>query len=987
MAVIDAVHDVAVFGTGHAGYAAALALAHAGRAVLLVGERGDLVWESGRGLFPVSGECDEPEWRSLASEVTVRGGGADGWLDGAITEVVATDRIMRAGVAVLYYARPVGVEIDHGLVTAVVVATRAGLRRVRARQWIDATETGSLVMRVDLAASPRQPVSRFATMALQHPAWDTAGDGLQRTTWPTERLLTVEVPESPVAMRDRLLSALVDLEERSGDATAHMSLSHWSIEPVARFSAGGPDVCGPENLVNASASFVTTEISTLADRHMLGVRAAAQCLAGARADGIPDRSTVPASIPTADRLIRSDVCIAGAGTGGAMAAIAAARAGAQVVAVEAQSFIGGIGTGGGIHGYWFGVSGGLQKSLDARTRALMKELRGGPFGDGPFNPWAKLVVLERWFAEENVDAYLDAILFGVERSDDRLVAALIADVDGITRIEAGSFVDGTGDGDLCALAGAEFTLGRPADGMLHAYSQSSGRLADDRGRPRMAMVNFDAGFCDPTDPEDVSRARLAGIRQYLVDRYDNLSRPTYVAPMLGVRQGRQVITERMLTLDDLISRVSCDDPIGYIGSHYDSHASDYEFESDEAVFWCWLNRQHALPMACEVSYRTIVPRGLTNVWIASRCLGATQDMQYVARMQRDMQRIGEAAGYAAAESARQGRAALEIDYAAIRAHLEASGAMGRAAQPSLAFGAYPFGGSPMTTTDATADNLTLRTALESLDRTEPGEPLWWLYRHESLAHEAVLARLDDERPFVSWLAAGIAAMWGEPAAEPRLIAAINSLEYGYGRGYEWTLRRPGSQPARPIPEHWSAVAPNWLCALALLRRCGTQASLTPIERLLDLPTHGINTLTTVALTLERLVTRHQVDDDESRKRVLALLDRLAHVERTGYWDLPGRPTGRTSELAVRGQSEDDQPGFLTWAEGTAYHAQLRNAFQDNTWQLDLSIARASVALGLRPHGLIERYQKDGRAIVRRAFSSLHADVPPFSLDHSPVWRS
>jgi hypothetical protein len=974
----DQVFDAVVVGSGHAGYAATLTLRRQGRSVLLIGPRGDLVWESGRTFCPDAGNCDDPEWSALVRAVAQRGGLADGWLDGAITEVVATDRLRASGAAVLYYARPVAVERSGDAVASILVATKSGLRRVAGRQWVDATESGELLHLLHPDLTAREPITTHAYLMLQHPDWSRAGTapGLRSTAWPTERVLPVEVKHDDPAWREQLLSALAELERTLGDEIAAVSLSHLSIEPISRYGAGDVTRPAAANVVGAASAFAAAPVTTLADRFMLGADAAAAL----REQDVygPSEDILSLPLPRVEpaRAIRADVCVAGAGTGGALAALAAAKAGARVVCVEPLAFVGGIGTGGGIHGYWYGVAGGLQQQVDRRTRELMKErFAGGPLGDGPFNPWAKMIALEQMLRGEGIALHTDGLVFGVEADRARVTAALVATPAGVLRVDARAFVDGTGDGDLCALAGADFTYGREHDGLLHAYSQSSGRLRELHGRPRMAVVNFDAGFCDPTDPEDITRARLVGVRQYLLDSYDNLSRPTYIAPALGLRQARQVVTDYVLTLDDQIRRRRFDDPIGYTGAHYDNHATDYEFESDEAVFWVWLNRQWHLPIACEMSYRMLVPRGLDNVWIASRCLGLSQDAHYSSRMERDIQRVGEAAGFAAAEAAKRGADARQLPYSAVRRWLDQTGALQtKPRNLDSDFGTYPsggydYGGAPIDPGALVApDEQTAAKALAALDRGEPGEEIWWLHRHEPLVRDAVIERLPGGNaggPMVSWLAAGIVAMWNDRLAEPRLIDGIESREYGFGDPYPAERRKDHS--AEPL--EGSKLVPNWLCAVTLLRRCGTDACLPALARLVDLPVHGINTLTSVAITLERLVRRGDLRGGDARARVEAILDRILAVEVVGTIDYPARDVGRYSEQSVHGDTKPaDTPARLALAASA--RAQLRNTYEDNRWQLHLAVARARAALGLPVDDLVAPYHADNRALVRRAFAAV-----------------
>src|SRR5579862_7650126 len=88
----------------------------------------------------------------------------------------------------------------------------------------------------------------------------------------------------------------------------------------------------------------------------------------------------PAPIAKADSF---DVVIVGGGTGGAPAAIVAGQEGLNVAVIEPQSFLGGIGTGGGIHSYYHGDQTGIQIDIDKRTDAWSKRIGGKASGFHP----------------------------------------------------------------------------------------------------------------------------------------------------------------------------------------------------------------------------------------------------------------------------------------------------------------------------------------------------------------------------------------------------------------------------------------------------------------------------------------------------------------------------------------------------------------------------------------------------------------------------
>lgn len=947
--VLEQIFDVVVVGTGYAGFAAAVEARRAGRSVLMVGSRGDLVWESGRSFCPDPGTGDR-QWADFVAEVERRGGGNDTWIDGAIAEVVATDLLIRSGAHVLYYAHPVDVETVGDQMMSLIVATKSGLRRVVGRRWVDATEAGVVVRIVDPEATPRAPRSAEVHLALQHADWSTVagGDALQPTTWGTERLMRVAVTPGDPAWREEVVAALEHLKGRLGPSIADVSLSHLSFEPIGRYELGPKVTPSVGNLVMASPAGSDRACATLADRFRLGVDAAQKLAELPAAEPAPEVLTRPLPRVEPAVTVQADVCVVGAGTGGALAAVAAGKTGANVVCVEPQPFVGGVGTGGGIHSYWFGVPGGLQREVDRMTRDLMRRFHGGPLGDGPFNPWAKTIVLERLLREHGVTVLTDALLYDVERSGGRVVAASVATPSGVTRIEAWSYVDGTGDGDLAAAADAEFTFGREYDGLVSSFTQSSGALVDAGGRPRMTVVNFDSGFCDPTDPEDLTRARLASIQTYLADSYDTTTRPTYIAPQLGLRQGRQVVTDYVLTLDDQISARRFDDVIGYTGAHFENHTNDLEFGSDEALFWVWGNRQWLSRIGCELSYRNLVPRGLENVWLASRCFGVSQDAHNATRMQRDMQRIGEAAGLAAGLAAIRRETARELPYGELRGWLDRTGALGRRPHDT----APEFGtADDRLTVDA---DLTAATALAALDRAEAGEAMWWLAHHEDLVRDELLTRLSAASdPEVSWFAALVVAMWGHPAAESRLVRAVETLEPGPD---------PGIAPGWTVYDN--QIVPRWLCAVAMLRRCGTDACLPALEGLLDAPAHGIDTLNTIAITIERLVLRGAVPADE-RGRVEQLLDRILEIPALGVVDVPVRALGRHSQEAFHGSTA---PASAERPAPSISDDLRARATQDFAWQRHLAVAWARRALGLPPPYATADLARDERAYVRRAFA-------------------
>ena len=176
-----------------------------------------------------------------------------------------------------------------------------------------------------------------------------------------------------------------------------------------------------------------------------------------------------------------DVVIAGAGTGGVMAAIAAARNGAKTVVIEAKGYPGGIAVEGGtaLHSFFnlwkpFGVP---KKQL---VRGIPSELIDNLMKVGGCSGHAETtagydydcvntgidtekykVVAFEMMQEAGVHCMMNTLLAGAVVEDGTVKGVIVENRGGRQVIMAKSFVDATGHGDLCAFAGAEFS--EPAD--------------------------------------------------------------------------------------------------------------------------------------------------------------------------------------------------------------------------------------------------------------------------------------------------------------------------------------------------------------------------------------------------------------------------------------------------------------------------------------------------------------------------------------------
>jgi hypothetical protein len=631
--------------------------------------------------------------------------------------------------------------------------------------------------------------------------------------------------------------------------------------------------------------------------------------------------------PCVSREIRTPVAVIGAGTGGAVAALAAARGGVTPFCADMNRFPGGTATASGIHGYWYGVSGGLQEEIDDLVQSL-----GRLFGTASqmrgYHPEAKRLAYETLFAAHGVHLEREAMLFDVECENNTIVACLLATDAGLLRVTARTWIDGTGDGDLSALAGASFTRGRSSDGITSPYTQSAVQVSRTAKRWNLGELNYDSGWVDPSDAGDMTRARLVGLEQVheQATAFDDAI-VVAICPLVGLRQARQIETDYVLSLDDIVSQTGFDDAVAQVGAHFDNHMLDYQLESSEAIFWVWCTHQWRTPVASQLPLRAIRPKGLDNVLLACRAIGVSRDAHHAIRMMRDMQRIGEAAGTIAVSRTadRSLPDALEL----ARPKLQASGALfveGTVPEKRTRFG------PDAVTHFGDALDLDPAGALSDLRSGVRTARLWSLFRDPQRFGAPVREVVMSNNPDASWLASTIVGLWGEAAAEHRLITAIEAREPGEDKS---TAKYCTDPAFKPFP-------PNWVVAISILQECGTHRSVGSLQGILDDETTGLDVRVAAVRALTAIVSKGGTLE----------LDRLKTAGERALRDpIPG--------LYVRPQE--------TVLSGSAKEQGGRSALRhDMRWKLIFAFAELYQAVGIADGRFTETLLADPRSLVRTA---------------------
>ncbi|UQZ36767.1 hypothetical protein C2I18_26485 [Paenibacillus sp. PK3_47] len=469
------------------------------------------------------------------------------------------------------------------------------------------------------------------------------------------------------------------------------------------------------------------------------------------------------------------VLVIGGGTAGCVAALAAAGEGAAVILVESDSALGGVATRGGIHRYYYGSPGGLQETIDRRAEEAAKIFGGETKG---FHPDAKRVVLAEMCAEYGVKVYLDSVVYEVIMEQSDVTGVRVLTPEGRLDIEAEVTIDCTGNASLVRMAGGGLRYGRELDGIYHNYSLIPRRLHEGQ----IGYDNLDAGWVDPYDPWDVSRAFIRG-RERIREDYAAGSHYFAVSSMLGVREGGLINGDAVITMDDYIEDTPSPEIISRSYSHLDNHGFDTGNESDFSQLWISVLGLFVKGLWCDIPYGSLLPQGIGRLLVAGRSLSVERDVGMGVRMQKDMHKVGEAAGTAAALSIRNGCSPRNLDRSVLQARLVERKVIEAKDLHRTKGRNLQFRHGALADADKSPAELALMVPelLDYLDTEERWKAVWLLAGRRGSAPDpdkvAALVQLLQEGTRESkFCAAVILSMLGRREPEPYLLELITARE-------------------------------------------------------------------------------------------------------------------------------------------------------------------------------------------------------------------
>lgn len=416
-----------------------------------------------------------------------------------------------------------------------------------------------------------------------------------------------------------------------------------------------------------------------------------------------------------------DIIVVGAGIGGITAALAAARMSPSVLLIEEADEVGGTGVFSSV-------------SLICNFR----DSNGRPITSGIHRELFPAAYTH--YSEQRVPTYDELVLKATYRKllaaepaltvwtgckvtqaavQDRVIQHLHLQGSQATEVAARIFLDATADGNLSAMAGMEYELGRTGDGKMQSatatfrvsgldtsklenpnilewsaihslrrellpyYEELQARGGTRNPRQSITCFPYPDGEAvlfnstsvlgvDPTRPESLARGMEEGARQ-ANELFEAITghpafrkaKLDYIAPKLGVREGRRISGEYMLTEEDCLGARHFPDMIAACAYSLDIHSPDGRTTRLERIPG---NGYYHIP------YRSLIPRGCSNLLLSSRCISGTHEAHSSYRIMASVSAIGEAAGVAAALGVLQHRNDVrEIESSHIRYVLQLRG--------------------------------------------------------------------------------------------------------------------------------------------------------------------------------------------------------------------------------------------------------------------------------------------------------------------------
>ncbi len=404
----------------------------------------------------------------------------------------------------------------------------------------------------------------------------------------------------------------------------------------------------------------------------------------------------------------ADVAVIGGGMAGVTAALAAARMGVKVILIERFATVGGNATIGGV-GAFCGETAGQGQVFDEIIAELGEFQAVADYTPYPkadhrlFNHSILPIVLQELLLRYGVKLLLHTQFVDVSVTENgQIKECIVCGRSGPEALRARQFIDCTGEAQLAHLAGFSTMKGRPGDQVQlpmsmmffvrHAEEEDCkeevppGWFEEIRAKedlpmttiwpngPKSNAIKVKIPKFDSTDTESMTAAEIRGRRRMMevLDYYQRVEKRKflleYCSPQIGIREGRRVLGDYVLQVEDLRAGRRFDDAIARGVYYLDAHKPD-----DDKRTYVLDHKDLKVP-PYHIPLRCLIAKDAQNLMVAGRCLSADQLALSSARVMTTCSMMGQAAGITAAFSVQRNAQIRDIDPLMVRKSLEANGA-------------------------------------------------------------------------------------------------------------------------------------------------------------------------------------------------------------------------------------------------------------------------------------------------------------------------
>ena len=376
-----------------------------------------------------------------------------------------------------------------------------------------------------------------------------------------------------------------------------------------------------------------------------------------------------------------DVIVCGAGCAGFCAAVAAARMGMKTALVEKYNTPGGILTVLGnnsidqfnnpfipenkmiIAGIGWEFVLRLHREGFARIPDMNAPRENHEQYGVKVNPVAAAKVMDDMLLESGVRLFYGQSVVAAETKEGQIDSILISTKSGLKRLKGLIYIDCTGDGDLAALAGAEFWAGdghgafQPGTLRYYPAVDAADRIlnyGDNRNHVSM----------DPTDSDRITESEIRS-RRMIFEQMKKGDRIMAVAPAVAPREGRRIAGLTQMRAEDYCSGKVFEDSVCYSYWFVDIH------REGQASFIRYITHDKTPT----IRLSAMIAKDFSNLMMAGRCVSSDRETNSALRVKASCMAMGEAAGTAAAVALSDGVTVSQVSVKKVKDALDHSGAI------------------------------------------------------------------------------------------------------------------------------------------------------------------------------------------------------------------------------------------------------------------------------------------------------------------------